>query len=92
MPSNDKRTTHYSDTGKRKEKLTKLGEYAKIINIFEKWLYQGQRPFEENKTISSIDKGCDLSLEMLSYNLTEIRLANLRNPLSFFKNKYFHNS
>ena len=37
----------------------------------------------ENKC-SSIDKGCDLSIEMLSYKLTEIRLTNLKTPLSFF--------
>ena len=37
----------------------------------------------ENKC-SSIDKGCDLSIEMLSYKLTKIRLANLKTPLSFF--------
>ena len=33
-----------------------------------------------------------MSKGMLIYKLTEIRLANLRNPLSFFKkNEYFQN-
>ena len=33
----------------------------------------------------SIDKRSDLTIEMLSYKLTEVRLANRRNPLSFLK-------
>ena len=41
---------------------------------YEKWLYQQQRPFEENKTVikskfSSMEKGPDLSIEMLNYKL-----------------------
>ena len=41
--------------------------------------------FRKMKTLyragcSSIDKGCDLSIEMLIYKLTEIILANLKNP------------
>ena len=42
----------------------------------------------------SIDKWCDLYKEMLSYNLTGIKLADLKNLSLFFsiKNKYFWNS
>ena len=42
------------------------------------------------KNCSSIYKGCDLSIEMLSYKLTEIKLPKLRYPMSLLKkNKYF---
>ena len=50
--SNDQRTAHYCDTVNRKQKPTKTDEYAKITKIFEeheKWVYQDQRPYEENK-------------------------------------------
>ena len=66
----------------------------KSRTLYENWLYQEQRPFEENKPIEkancrSMDKGCELSANMLSYWLTEIRLANLKNPLSFLKKIIF---
>ena len=39
--------------------------------FYENWLYQEQRPFEENKIViktngCSLEKGCDLSIEVLS--------------------------
>ena len=36
-----------------------------------------------------MDNGYYLYIEMLSYKLTEKRLANLKEPLSFLKKKYF---
>ena len=41
---------------------------------------------------SSKDKVIDLCTEIISYSSTEKRLAKPRNPVDFFKNKYFQNS
>ena len=45
--------------------------------FYENWLYQKQIPCEvkpfERVNCGSIDKGCDLSIEMLSYMLSEKR-------------------
>ena len=58
--------------------------------FYENWFFQEERPFEENKTVMkskfyfSKVKWCELYIEMLSYNLTEIKLADLKKILSFF--------
>ena len=62
-----------------------MGGMQKSRIFYGNWLYQEKIPFEENTTHKkanrcSVDKGCDLSIEMLRYNLTEIILTNLRNP------------
>ena len=82
---------------KENKKPTKSANMQLSRIFYENWLYQEQRPYEGKKLLwreirSSLDKGCDLIIEMLSYKLTEIRLANLNNQFSFLKNKYFHNS
>ena len=48
--SND---AHYCDTVKRKQKPTKEGQICKNHQkwFYENWLFQEERPFEENKTV-----------------------------------------
>ena len=86
---NDHRTSHFCGTVKRKQKHKKRVNTQKARKIQENWSYQGQTPIEENKTdmksnLSFEKMVCHLSIEILKHKLTETRLANLTNPLSFF--------
>ena len=89
---------HYCNTVKRKQKPTKNRQICKIQEnwFYENWLFQEERPFEEKKPLwrancISKNKWCELFIENLSNNLTEIKLTDHKIYL-FFKNKYFHNS
>ena len=75
----DQKTARYCDTVKRKQKPTKMGEYAKNHeNVMKTVCSKNRDKFRKLKPLagtncSSLDKGCDLSIEMLSYKLTKIR-------------------
>ena len=76
---------------KRKRKPTNMGKYSKITIIFWKIVVPRTKTSWrqlkcQRATTSSKDKRSDLTKEMLSYNLTELQFANLKNPL-FFKKK-----
>ena len=76
-----------------------MGKYAKITKIgFMTTGYSKKKdhlrkikPLCKANSVS-IDKLCELYIEILSYNLTDIKLADLKNLSLFFKSKYFRNS
>ena len=78
---------------KENRKLQKSGKYAKITKIGFKKTGCSQKKNHLRKikplwraNCISLDKSCELYIEMLSYNLTGIKLSDLKNL--FFLNIY----
>ena len=85
---------------KENKNLQKKGKFAKITKIGfmktgcskKKDQLRKIKPLWRANCFSK-DKGCELYIEMLSYNLTEIILRRFQKSIFFFiKNKYFQNS
>ena len=70
-------------------------EYSKINNILRKVVVPSTNTFYwktkllKRADICSVDKGYDLSIVILSYKLTEIRMTKLTIPLFFLKKQMF---
>ena len=80
---------HYCDAVKRKQKPTKKLQICKNHEnwIYENWLFQEERQFEEQNHYweqNVFQKINDvICIEMLSYNLTEIKFSDLKNQSLF---------
>ena len=78
------------DTVKKQQKTTKKGKFAKITKVgfmktgcSKKKNYLRKKKHLWRANGFSKDKWCYLYLEMLSYNLTETKLADLKNQSLF---------